>query len=446
MVRGRRTTGGAPSVRPLGSALLAVLVLLLGSLAAWPAQGQGDLSSLRQERRRVQAERAQAAAQIDVQEAEVDELTEALEALQTQVSAAEVRVGDARRRLDEAEARVAESEQAVLDQRALIASLEQQLANRAVESFVGQSAAGQTSMFDGDDLYQSMRMRNLVESVTETEADVVEQLDAAREDLEVEEAAANVARQEADEYRHEVEAELAKLADARDQQARVTQEADARLDRLLGEAQNLAALEGQLSQRIAQEEAEAARRLAEAQAAAAARARAAEAAAAARASSSGSSGGGGAQAVSSAGGRGGGGGGGGSTITGSGEIVSVRGISVHRSIASQLDAMLAAAAADGIHLSGGGYRDSSSQIRLRQAHCGSSHYAIYQMSPSQCRPPTARPGASMHERGLAVDFVHNGSVISSRSSAAFQWLAANAGSYGFRNLPSEPWHWSTTGG
>ncbi len=26
-----------------------------------------------------------------------------------------------------------------------------------------------------------------------------------------------------------------------------------------------------------------------------------------------------------------------------------------------------------------------------------------------------------------------------------QWLAANASSYGFYNLPSEPWHWSTTG-
>jgi LAS superfamily LD-carboxypeptidase LdcB len=51
----------------------------------------------------------------------------------------------------------------------------------------------------------------------------------------------------------------------------------------------------------------------------------------------------------------------------------------------------------------------------------------------------------MHEQGLAIDFTHNGSVISSRSSAAFQWLASNASSYGFRNLPSEPWHWSTNG-
>jgi len=51
----------------------------------------------------------------------------------------------------------------------------------------------------------------------------------------------------------------------------------------------------------------------------------------------------------------------------------------------------------------------------------------------------------MHERGLAIDFTYQGRVISSRSSPGYQWLAAHAGSYGFYNLPSEPWHWSTNG-
>jgi peptidoglycan hydrolase CwlO-like protein len=440
---------------------LAVLVALMvvgpASLAAWPAQGQDDLGSLREQRRRVQSERAQAASQVDAQQAEVGELTAALEALQTQVSGAEARVADAERRLAEAEARVVASEQAVQEQLVLIAGLEAQLASRAVESFVGQTMSGQTSMFDSDDVYRSMRMRSLVESVTESEADVVEQLEAAREDLELEEAAARTARQEADEYRGQVEGELVGLEQARTQQAELTQAADARLDRMLGEAASLAALDDQLGQRIAREEAEAARRLAEAQVAAAARAKAAaEAAAAARASSGGGSGSassGGGSSASSGGGGGsstsassGGGGGASRSVASAGTIVNVRGIWVHQSIASQLDSLLAAAAADGISLAGGGYRDPSSQIRLRQAHCGTSNYAVYEMSPSQCRPPTARPGASLHERGLAIDFTHNGRIISSRSSTAFQWLARNAASYGLYNLPSEPWHWSTTGG
>lgn len=31
------------------------------------------------------------------------------------------------------------------------------------------------------------------------------------------------------------------------------------------------------------------------------------------------------------------------------------------------------------------------------------------------------------------------------SSECFKWLSKNATTYGFKNLKSEPWHWSTTG-
>ncbi|MEZ5204378.1 MAG: M15 family metallopeptidase [Acidimicrobiales bacterium] len=132
---------------------------------------------------------------------------------------------------------------------------------------------------------------------------------------------------------------------------------------------------------------------------------------------------------------------GGGTGTGGISLCTVGGITVNCAISGQLGNMLNAARADGLTLSGGGYRDPASQIALRRAHCGSSYYAIYQMSPSACSPPTARPGQSQHEIGLAIDF----SNCSSRGSACYQWLAAHASAYGFYNLPSEPWHWSTTG-
>ena len=32
-----------------------------------------------------------------------------------------------------------------------------------------------------------------------------------------------------------------------------------------------------------------------------------------------------------------------------------------------------------------------------------------------------------------------------RTTFWIRWLAGNAASFGFYNLPSEPWHWSTTG-
>jgi LAS superfamily LD-carboxypeptidase LdcB len=126
-------------------------------------------------------------------------------------------------------------------------------------------------------------------------------------------------------------------------------------------------------------------------------------------------------------------------------LTSVRGIVVHKAIDGRIEALLAAAEADGILLSGSGYRDPATQIMLRRAHCGTSHYAIYEMPSSECVPPTARPGTSMHEKGRAIDFTWQGLLITSHSSPAYQWLAANAARYRLYNLPSEPWHWSTNG-
>ena len=140
----------------------------------------------------------------------------------------------------------------------------------------------------------------------------------------------------------------------------------------------------------------------------------------------------------------GGGGGAPPSISGAGPIVTVGGIQVSASIAGNVQALLAAAAADGINFGGGGYRDPAGQIAVRKSNCGSSSYAIYQEPPGSCSPPTARPGTSMHERGLAIDFTQGGSTLT-RGSSGFAWMQAHAAGFGLHNLPSEPWHWSTTG-
>lgn len=123
----------------------------------------------------------------------------------------------------------------------------------------------------------------------------------------------------------------------------------------------------------------------------------------------------------------------------------VEGIRVHYCLASGLRRLLSDASTDGVRLNGWGYRSYLEQVELRKAHCGTSAYAIYQMPADQCSPPTAPPGSSMHERGLAIDFTYGGRIIGSRSGPAWNWLVANAADYGLRNLPSEPWHWSTNG-
>jgi hypothetical protein len=130
-------------------------------------------------------------------------------------------------------------------------------------------------------------------------------------------------------------------------------------------------------------------------------------------------------------------------------LASVRGITVHADIAPAVEALLNKAETDGIDLGGWGHRSTEQQVALRRRHCGgegiSDADAVYGRSPGSCSPPTAKPGTSMHELGLAIDFTYNGGSISTRQSPAYQWLAANAATYGLYNLPSEPWHWSVNG-
>ena len=119
-----------------------------------------------------------------------------------------------------------------------------------------------------------------------------------------------------------------------------------------------------------------------------------------------------------------------------------------RQIAPKIDALLAAAEADGVRLGGGGFRTPQEQIALRKKHCGGSDYDIYEKPADQCSPPTAKPGRSNHERGLAIDFTYNGKTIpneNKESNPGYRWLVANAHRFGLKNLKSEAWHWSVDG-
>jgi hypothetical protein len=116
-------------------------------------------------------------------------------------------------------------------------------------------------------------------------------------------------------------------------------------------------------------------------------------------------------------------------------------IDVHHLIAERVSAMIDAARAEGVVLDGWGWRSHQRQIELRIDHCGPDPYSVYEAPASSCSPPTARPGNSMHERGVAIDFKE----CDVRSTVCYRWLAEHAHLYGLYNLPSEPWHWSTNG-
>jgi hypothetical protein len=54
-------------------------------------------------------------------------------------------------------------------------------------------------------------------------------------------------------------------------------------------------------------------------------------------------------------------------------------------------------------------------------------------------------GSSMHQWGLAIDFGCDRKSYSNSGAKCQNWMRANAGRFGFYNLPSEAWHYSTNG-
>ncbi len=134
-------------------------------------------------------------------------------------------------------------------------------------------------------------------------------------------------------------------------------------------------------------------------------------------------------------------------------------LTVNTGIEAEVDRLIADARLHGLDLNGGGFRTNEQQIRLRLTNCDRDHipddphdptdaahvdYVVYSAPAETCSPPTAPPGQSEHQRGLAIDFTESGRLLT-RSSPGYQWLITNAHEYGLFNLPSEPWHWSTTG-
>ncbi|HEX4868348.1 MAG TPA: D-alanyl-D-alanine carboxypeptidase family protein [Acidimicrobiales bacterium] len=390
-----------PSLRSIATVLGALLMAGLVSVPAIGAAKTGDNPSA--EREAVRAKKAQVATQVDALKATDAEVAAALDALRANVAGQESLLAEANRAAEEAEAAFAAATAAVQAKTAEIQQLRQEIRDFAVQAFVHPPADDAMAALDTADPGEAAQKRALLELQNTNDADLLDRLSSAEEDLEVERQLAEAASQRAEEKRAAAAGRLAELTSARDQQAAYAAQVEDRLARAMSEAAHLEQLDASLSAKIAAQQAELARKAA--------------AAAASRRSS----------------------GGGGGAVTYNGSLATVScptggSITVDSSIAGNVQSLLNAAP-DSIQLCGWGWRSSQRQQELWDEHnCDTG-----------CTVPTARPGSSMHERGLAIDFTSGGQTIQSRSSAAFQWLDAHANGYGLYNLPSEPWHWSTNG-
>jgi len=454
--------------------VLAGLCVLASALGI-PAAGGARRGEPEQEREQVRAQQADVAAHLDVMHADLDKVDRALQALDANVSTRQQLLEQSGRDLADATRTAQRAVTAVRRTSARLERLRKRMAAQAIAAYVSPPSDAVSDLLRVKDLTEESKRRMYDEIGIADDADLTDQLSGARKDLEVQRRRADRARARAAEKRAEQRLATTKVAHARADQRRIAAAIRQRIGESLAESIRLAKTDKDLSTRIALEQAALAARLAAEKAAAeraaalradaalqlAASLRAAasqqaltaqlradaliRAAAAQRAA---------AAAVAAVGRQTSGGRvpisenhvvltPGATPRTGAGGIslATFDKITVNAAIVEPLALMIGAARADGVILTGGGYRDPSAQIALRQAHCGTSYFAIYQMPVSDCKPPTAPPGSSMHEIGLAVDF----DACEDHDTPCYRWLAANAATFGFFNLRSEPWHWSING-
>lgn len=433
-------------------ALITAVVALGSGAAVWSPMASGaddpDPAKTERERDAVRSQRAEVDLQIDTLQAEDAEVQAALSELEVNVATQRAELDEAERAHQEAEDELAAAIQSVADAQRRIDDLNHRADELVVQSFVNPPTDNALDAFRADSLSDAAVKQAVIEIQADTDADILDQLDEAHEDMEVEQVNRTAAEAAAEDRKDEAAQELADVEAALAQQQDFAADLEERLNAKLAEAESLKDFDKALSDRLVREQAEVARRIRAMQEAAERQRRAQEAAARATAAAADRP----APPVSDSlprtpaaappasvvspapGGL--------ATVT----CPHGGSITVAGSIAGNVQALLNAAARDGVSLcAASGWRSPQKQIELRREHCGSSNYAIYYMPASQCSPPTARPGSSMHERGLAIDFSCNGGGAIRYGNSCWNWLAAHADEYGLYNLPSEPWHWSTSG-
>jgi hypothetical protein len=383
----------------------------------------------RTQRANVRSEQAKIAAQVNALESSQDQVMAALQTMEENVRGQQAVLSEARRQAEVSAAEAAQAEADAAQTSRDLDALRARVARYAVKAYVEPPGEELMRRFEAASAQEDATRNAFLNMQSRSDSDVIDQLRSTKARLEEELARAQAAKSAAETHAAKAEGALQSLSVAQSQQQAYASQVRQRLDETLSDAAFLSRMDAELGRQIA-----------------------AEAAALARAvvgvpsSGSGSGSGSGSSTTPPSSGSGT------TTPPPSGNnpyptpaLTTVNGITVASSVAARVRGLLNAAAADGINLTGYGYRDFNAQIALRRQNCGTTQYAIWEMPPDACSPPTARPGYSYHERGLAIDFMANGRFINSRSNPGFIWLAANAGRFGFYNLPSEPWHWDTRG-
>ena len=234
----------------------AILTLILGLLTALAAPiGAQSLSEARREREQVLQQKAQAASRLDTLrstdaqvEAALADLDAHLRTARAQAIAATQAAEVARAELTAAQARLEEA-------RKRIATLHKQVVDRAVEAYISPRSDAWGEVLSARDLGDLAQRQALLDSVAAHDMDVLDELDAAEEDLAEQEAQLKVLDEKACEREAAAEAALASVAAARAEKARLAAASDQRIAGQIAEIEALGAASGRLEAVIREAEA-----------------------------------------------------------------------------------------------------------------------------------------------------------------------------------------------
>ena len=228
------------------AALVAVITALCCCLAV-PA----DAQTARQRRDAARAKKAQLAAKLNTLRASDGQLQGALRSLNTQVAAETANAAAARQRVAAAVQAEAQARNQLAETEQRMVGIRKAVVGRAVSTYV--RPRDDVILEETESPSQASRREALLSQVLSNDNDLLDQLRALKEDLEIKQAVAQRAKEVAQARRRQVDARLQALHQARAEKARVAAAVASRIRDYTLEAEAQAAQESSLNALIRSE-------------------------------------------------------------------------------------------------------------------------------------------------------------------------------------------------
>ena len=387
--------------------LAVVLVLGVASSAALPASAdRNSLNDKKRQQQQVRQQRALIASQIDTLKASDRQIDSALKAINANVQGTQAELESAQRALDQANHDAAVARQGIEDATSSITQLQTTLAGLAVDSYVHPLGDTMLAVLNTTNISDAAQKRAFLTVVHQRDADVADQIKQAREDLTVQQQLAEDAAarggKPSDDHRRAREAASRASSSSSNSRTRCSSGSTPRSPKSRCSSRRTSSSRHEIAKEQAAIAAQLRRR----------------------------------------------GGGRGTALPPIGNIERrQRGRHLRRRLdRGQRVALLDAAAADGVPLSGWGYRDTSAQVALqtgalrRQPVRGLRDAVVPVPSPDRA---AGRVDARTRPRDRLHLWRHHDREP--QQPVLQVAVGSHASQYGLYNLPSEPWHWSTNG-